>query len=219
MKGHPIAYSADEMAWLEENRAMAIGEYHRAFQEQFGRSDVSATNLHSLRKRKGWKTGRTGQFVKGIPAHNKGKKCAPGKGGNHPNAQRTQFRKGNIPHNTRYLGHERVSRDGYIEISVEQPNPHTGFERRYVLKHRWLWEQANGPVPKGHALKCLDGNKLNTDPTNWEAVPRGILPRLAGGNRYRDIVPYDQAPAELKPAILSVAKIEQKLREATDGSR
>jgi hypothetical protein len=34
------------------------------------------------------------------------------------------------------------------------------------------------------ALKCLDGNKQNTDPSNWEAVPRALLPRLAGGNRY-----------------------------------
>lgn len=209
MKGHPIRYSAEEWTWLEANRAMVISDYHRAFCEAFGRADVSAVNLHSLRKRKGWRTGRTGCFVKGQEPVNKGKPCAPGTGGRHPNAQRTQFRKGQRPHNTNYLHHERVSKDGYVEISVDQTNPYTGFERRYVLKHRWLWERANGPVPDGHALKCIDGNKLNTDPSNWEVIPRALLPRLNG----RFGRGYDEAPAELKPAILAVAKIEHKLRE------
>ena len=90
MKGHPIRYSAEEWTWLEANRAMVISDYHRAFCEAFGRADVSAVNLHSLRKRKGWRTGRTGCFVKGQEPVNKGKPCAPGTGGRHPNAQRTQ---------------------------------------------------------------------------------------------------------------------------------
>lgn len=213
MKGHRILYSAAEMAWLEANRAMVISDYHRAFCQAFGRDDVSAVNLHSLRKRRGWTTGRTGRFVKGSEPVNKGKPCAPGTGGRHPNAQRTQFGRGHLPHNTRFAGHERVSKDGYVEVSVEQTNPHTGFERRYVLKHRWLWEQANGPVPKGHALKCLDGNKQNTDPANWVAIPRALLPRLNG----RFGRGYDEAPAELKPVILAVARLAQAAQERRAG--
>ena len=81
MKGHPIVYSREEMAWLEKNRLMAIADYHRAFVKRFGREDVEAANLHSLRKRKRWLTGRTGQFIKGQSPANKGKKCPPGKGG------------------------------------------------------------------------------------------------------------------------------------------
>jgi hypothetical protein len=208
MKGRHIRYSDAELAWLEEHRTMQIGWYHAAFVLRFGRHDVSEANLHSLRKRKGWRTGRTGQFVKGQPAMNKGVPCAPGRGGNHPNARRTQFRNGQEPHNTRWLGHERVSKDGYVEISVDVPNPHTGYHRRYVLKHRWLWEQANGPVPEGHALKCLDGNKQNTDPSNWEPVPRAILPRLAGGNRHQRKLAYDDAPPEVRPAIMAIAKLQ-----------
>nr|WP_282576146.1 HNH endonuclease [Sinorhizobium meliloti] len=53
-------------------------------------------------------------------------------------------------------------------ISIDQKNPHTGFERRYVLKHRYLWEQKNGPLPAGTRLRCLDGDRQNTDPSNWE---------------------------------------------------
>jgi hypothetical protein len=207
MKGHPIIYSAEEMAWLEANRLMVISAYAVAFNERFGR-DVAAGNLHALRKRKGWKTGRTGFFEKGEVPHNKGKTCPPSIGGNHPNARRTQFTKGNLPHNTNYLGHERVSKDGYVEISVAETNPHTGFERRYVLKHKHLWEKANGPVPKDHALKCLDTNKQNTDPANWECVPRAMLPRLAGKiGRYRRCLAYDDAAPEVRPVLLNVAKL------------
>lgn len=214
MKGHAISYSDAEMAWLAENRTMVVSEYHAAFVATFDRPDVALKNLHALRKRKGWKTGRTGQFVKGQVSHNKGKKCAPGTGGLHPNARRTQFKKGRLPHNTNYLGHERVSKDGYIEISIDERNPYTGFERRYVLKHRHVWEKANGPLPKGMCLKCLDGNKQNTDPANWEAVPRSILPRLNGGPKKRRLA-YDDAAPEVRPAILAAAKLDHLSRVKT----
>lgn len=218
MKGRSIIYSDAEMAWLEANKTMVISDYHAAFLAKFARDDVSQVNLHSLRKRKGWKTGRTGFFPKGGVAHNKGKKCLPGTGGRHPNARATQFRRGNEPHNTRHLGHERISKDGYVEISVAETNPHTGYDRRYVHKHRWLWEQANGPIPKGHALKCLDGNKSNTDPSNWEAVHRGVLARLNGG-RFRSTLPYDAAPEELKPLVMASAKLKHAVHEIRKGDR
>jgi hypothetical protein len=101
-----------------------------------------------------------------------------------------------------------VTVDGYVEISVNETNPHTGFERRYVQKHRWLWEKKNGPVPYGFVLKCK-GDRLDTDPSNWELIPRAILPRLSGrfGRGYED------APKELKPTIMAVAKLEHQLRE------
>lgn len=214
MKGVNIPYSADELAWLEANCTLVIGEYHHAFCAAFSR-DVSAANLHALRKRKGWSTGRTGCFVKGQVPPNKGKKCAPGTGGRHPNARRNQFRKGNLPHNANYLGHERVSKDGYVEISVDEVNPHTGFERRYVLKHRWLWEQQHGPVPAGMFLKCLDGDRTNTSPANWEALPRAVLPYL-NGHRGFD---YDSAEPEVRPAIIAVAKVKHAARSARSKAR
>lgn len=214
MKGRAIQYSANEMAWLEANRTMVISEYHAAFVAAFDRDDVTAQNLHSLRKRKGWRTGRTGQFVKGEVPHNKGKACPPGKGGRHPNARKTQFRKGNRPHNTNFLGHERVSKDGYVEISIDEQNPHTGFERRYVLKHRWLWEKLHGPIPEGMFLKCLDGNKQNTDPSNWEMLPRAVLPYL-NGHRGLD---YEAAEPEVRPVILTLAKVKHANRKAKEGS-
>lgn len=203
MKGRAIRYSQAEMTWLERNRTMVISDYHSAFVARFGRNDVSAGNLHALRKRKGWKTGRTGYFEKGQDPHNKGKPFNP------PGSEKGRFKKGNLPHNTHYLGHERVSKDGYVEISVDETNPHTGFERRYVLKHRWLWEQMNGPVPEGMALKCLDGDKANTDPSNWKLIPRALLPRLSGGRWHK---PYEAYEPEIRPTVLTVAELEHAAR-------
>jgi hypothetical protein len=167
------------------------------------------SGLHQLRKREGFKTGRTGRYEKGAVPLNKGQRCPEGKGGRHPNARRTQFHSGHVPHNTNYLGHERVSTDGYVEISIDERNPHTGFERRYVLKHRYLWVQKNGPVPEGMCLKCLDGNRLNTDPSNWEAISRATIPYLGG----RFGMDYDNAAAELRPTIMAIAKLKTRARE------
>ena len=211
MKGRSIAYSAAEMAWLEANRLMVISDYHRAFVAAFGR-EVSAANLHALRKRKGWRTGRTGCFEKSQAPVNKGVPCAPGTGGRHPNAQKSQFKKGQEPHNTKYLGHERLSKDGYVEISIAETNPHTGYGRRYVHKHVHLWEAVNGPVPDGFCLKALDGDKSNTDPANWEAIPRAVLARLNGG-RHKKRLAYNEAPPEIRPTLMAMAKVEHRVRE------
>jgi len=96
---------------------------------------------------------------------------------------------------------------------VAETNPHTGYARRYVAKHRHLWEAAHGPLPEGMVLKCLDGDKTNCDPANWEAIPLALLPRLNG----RFGRGYDAAPAEVKPVILAVCKLEHRAREIRKG--
>lgn len=210
MKGRTIPYSAAELEFLERRRSMSRRDLLAAFVATFGREDVSLANLTALCKRKGWLTGRNGRFVKGMVPANKGKPCEPGKGGRHPNARKTQFARGQRPHTWRGPGHESVCpKDGYVYLIVAERNPHTGADTRRVLKHKWLWEKKHGPVPKGMALKCRDGNRRNTDPGNWELIPRGLLPRL-GGRYGRD---YDTAPAELKPVIMTVAKLEHASRE------
>lgn len=212
-KGSWIAYSDDEIAWLEANHAMPISDYHRAFFEAFGRQDVSADNLHALRKRKGWRTGRTGCFEKGAVAYNKGRACAPGRGGNHPNARKTHFTKGERRGVAlklyKPIGTERVSKDGYRERKIHDGMP---LQSRWRAVHLIEWEAVNGPLPKGHCLKCL-GDKANVDPSNWVSIPRALLPRLAGGNRYRKVLAFDDAAPELRPAILALAKLEHAARK------
>lgn len=206
--GKSLIFTEDQVAWLNANASLSRAEVEGAFLTAFPGSSITRAQIVAWRKNHHVPTGRTGRFEKGQVPPNKGRvmspelraKCAP-----------TMFKKGQRPHTWRGAGHESVdNKDGYVWIIVDETNPHTGAATHRVMKHRWLWEQANGPVPEGHRLKCLDGNKMNTDPSNWEAIPVGLAPRLNG----RFGRGYDQAPAELKPTILAIAKLEHKAREA-----
>jgi len=207
-----LKFSPDEISWLRDNCTMPIGDYHAGFCARFDRADMWAEQLQALRKREGWRTGRSGRFEQGQESHNKGKRCAEGTGGRHPNARKTQFKAGQLPHNTQGPGHVSLGDDGYLWIVTDRRNPWTGASTWRVHLHRWQWEQKHGPVPKGQVLKCRDGNRQNADPANWEAVPRGVLSRLNGGPRKRRIA-YDAAPAELKPTLMAVAKLEQGIHD------
>ena len=213
--GRNRKYSSAELEWLRANSTMEINAWCAAFRDEFRREDVTPAKLHSLRKREGWKTGRTGRFAKGNVSHNKGVRCPEGVGGRSANSRRTQFKKGQLPHNFKGSGHESIGDDGYIWVVTDRRNPWTGAATWRIHKHRVLWEQANGPVPEGMVLKCLDGDRLNTDPSNWEAVPQGLLPRLNGKSGRN----YDAAPAELKPTIMAVAKLEHVSREKRRATR
>lgn len=198
MMRRTISYSEGELNWIKACADLERREMHRLFCQIFARSDVTLVQLNSLCKRRGWMTGRTGCFAKGSVPGNKGKKGVFAAG-----SEKGWFKKGHPSPTAKYLGHRRITSDGYVEVSVAETNPHTGYERRYVQEHRWLWQQQHGPVPDGHRLKCLDGDKSNCDPSNWEALPLGMAPRLNGISGRG----YDKAPAELKPVIMATAKL------------
>jgi hypothetical protein len=207
MKGRAISYSAAEMAWLEENRLMVISDYHRAFVAAFKRDDVSLVNLHSLRKRKSWSTGRTGCFPKGNEPFNKGKPMPY-----NVNSAATRFQKGSrtgkAALNWKPVGTERISQDGYREIKVHEGLP---MQSRWQLLHRVEWEKVNGSIPPDHALKCLDGDRANVDPSNWDLVSRAVLARLSGG-RHRTTLAFDDASPEVKPLVMAIAKLKERAR-------
>ena len=186
MKGKHILYSEQELAWIRENATRLRREAHAEFCRRFDRSDVSLRNYSNLCLRNRWMTGRAG----------------PGKGAAFP----WLYKKGHIPHRKKYLGHENIRPDGYVDINVSK----IGVKRRYVLKHKYLWERQHGPVPKGMCLKCLDGNKQNTDPSNWELIPLSLRLRL---NTLRGI-DYAAAEPEVKPAIMALARIKDRAAAA-----
>ena len=209
MKGRPIKYSAAELAWLEANATLVIGEYHAQFCEKFGR-DVSRNNLHALRKRNGWPTGRTGPFKKGERRADN-----PSRKGHCPSGcEKGWFRKGAVPANSVPMWSERIGKDGYVEMKVPRENPHTGHKTRFMHKHRYIWEEAHGPLPDGMVIKFLDGDRTNCALENLEAVPRAILPLLSA--RWHG-THYDSAPNELKPTIMATAKLRHAINEVTKG--
>ncbi len=201
MKSAAIKYSAAQLMWIYHNHKRPRKEAWEEFCKKFNRDDVTVNNFDSLCYRKGWLTGRDGCYKKGQVPVNKGQKMPYNE-----NSARMQFKKGQMPHNTKYIGHERVTKDNYIEISVVEINPWTGAATHYVLKHRYLWEKEHGKLPTDMCLKCLDGNRQNCDVANWKAIPRGALPFLNGFRGYD----YDNAPSELKPVILTLAKLKAK---------
>lgn len=64
------------------------------------------------------------------------------------------------------VGTERRDRDG-IKIKT--------LSGRWVLKSRYIWEQHNGPIPKGHVVLFGDGNDDNHDIDNLILVSRAEL--------------------------------------------
>lgn len=107
------------------------------------------------------------RFVKGQEPANKGKRIeefmtADGI----RRSSQTRFKKGQLPHNTKPIGYERIdSKDGYVYIKVS-------MEHKMVLKHRYVWEQANGPIPDGHNIAFRDGNRQNCDLSNLYLISR-----------------------------------------------
>ena len=79
-------------------------------------------------------------------------------------SSRTRFKKGQAPHNLRPVGYERIDKkDGYVFIKVE-------MGRKMVLKHRWVWEQAHGKIPKGYIVTFIDGNRQNCELENLKLM-------------------------------------------------
>lgn len=94
-------------------------------------------------------------------------------------ANRTSFKTGNLPHNTRELYSERVNKDGLIEIKVDT--------NKWISKHRYIWEQYHKrEVPKGKVVIFLDGDNRNFDVDNLKLISRGAL--LILNRQYRNIL-------------------------------
>lgn len=77
----------------------------------------------------------------------------------------TRFKKGQLGWNHKEVGYERISVDGYVEIKVAEPN-------KFKLKHRLVWEQHNGTIPKGFNVQFKDKNPQNVTIENLYLISR-----------------------------------------------
>lgn len=139
------------------------------------------------------KVGANGRFLKGHVSANKGAKMPKHV---YEKAKATMFKKGQLPHNVKHDGHERISKDGYIEVRVA-----LGV---YKQKHRIVWEQAHGEIPKGHAVVFKDGNKQNVALENLELITRKLLMQRNSITRF---------PPELRSTIHQLKKLKQYINE------
>jgi hypothetical protein len=81
----------------------------------------------------------------------------------------TQFKKGHKPHNTKFDGCIRIrgKKDGskrYKWIRIA--------EGKWVPYHRHIWEEENGPIPKGHLVAFINGDPMDVRLENLELISR-----------------------------------------------
>ena len=141
-------------------------------------------------------TGTGGYFKKGSTPWNKGLKGYMG-------ANKTSFKKGTIPPQYRPVGSERIAKDGYIEIKVEDPN-------KWELKHRVIWEQHNGEIPKGYAVIFADGDKSNLDIDNLLLVSRKQLLFMNRNNLISENKEFTKVGVNIANVMIKLSEIESK---------
>ncbi|QNB48196.1 HNH endonuclease [Thermanaerosceptrum fracticalcis] len=173
-------------------------ELTEMFNRHFG-LNLTCNQIKVFKKNHKLNSGLTGQFKPGHIPFNKGKK------GINCGGKATQFKKGHAPWNYKPIGTERISADGYVEVKAADPN-------KWKAKHVLIWEAANGPVPKGHAVIFGDGNKRNLNPENLILVSREQLVRLNQKNLIQNDV-------ELTKAGIIIADIYNKIGELRRGCK
>lgn len=163
------------------------------------------------------------QFQKGHIPFNKGKAldeyCSAEAIGK---IRKTQFRNGNKPHNEHQEGYECLRSDGYVYIKVASTGKPQYMMR---LKHRVVWEAANGPVPKGFIIQFRDGDRSNCAIENLYIINRKDQlqenrrnGRKRIGKKQREYERMRQAALEpFRPSrtIEDMLKREQEIREAS----
>lgn len=159
-KCDPIVYSDSELAWIESNQAgISRQDLAEQFNAKFGRS-ISKQNIAGLCKRNKWANGRDTRRKKGGVSWNKGLTGYMG-------ANKTSFKKGQMPHNHRPIGHQRITKDGYIMVKVAEP-------KKFKLMQIVVWEAAHGRIPKDYCLRFLDEDRTNCNIDNLMLIPRGV---------------------------------------------
>lgn len=151
------------------------------------------------RIRPGQKIGAAYRFPKGHVPANKGTR-RPGYGPGR--MKETQFKKGQFPANHDrdfyVLGALRVNADGYIDMRVSFEPGALGWKALHTI----LWEDANGPVPPGHALYFKDRDKLNVELPNLELITRADLCRRNS---------IHTLPPKLKSAIYALGALHRRI--------
>ena len=158
-------YSQEEKEFLKE---FVPGHSHKEIMEAFNNKfeyQITVSQVKGCIARYKLNTGRTGRFVKGNIPYNKGIHTET-----RGRMAETQYKKGNLPHNTKPIGYERVTKDGYTEVKVALRPSKPSCNDNFVLKHRLIFEKINGPIPDGHIVIFKDGNKQNFDPSNLAVI-------------------------------------------------
>ena len=144
-----------------------------------------------------------GRFQKGCIPHNKGKKMSPER---YEKSKHSMFHKGNIPHNHRPVGSERINVYGYTKIKVAEPN-------KWRFKHRVIYEEYYGvELTKDDAIVFLDGNKQNFDIDNLFRLSRAALVRYNQDGFYSNNSEQSRAAAQVATLKATINKKRKDMK-------
>lgn len=156
---------------------------------RFG-TDYETEHIKSLCTRMGLKTGRDGCFKPGNIPHPNARPKGPNK---------TSFKKGNKPANTKPLMHV-TEQKGYWKIKAFN----TGITKQdYVFCHHLVWHLHHGPVPQGHIIIFIDGDSSNIEIENLRCISRGahaIINKRGFRNLPQEAIPAGITLGELMHA-------------------
>lgn len=186
-------FSDDEKAFLRET---VPGRSHKEILACFNAvfKPITLEQVRAFIKNNHLSTGRTGQFPKGHEPYNKGRKGVR-------TSIPTEFKKGHMPHKYKPVGSERLDKDGYLQVKVADP-------KTWRHKHLIIWEQANGPLPKGCALVFKDQDRSNIALDNLMLVERKVLLRLNQLHRLSE-------NSDVSEASINLTKLEIAIKERT----
>jgi hypothetical protein len=132
------------------------------------------------------------RFPKGHVPANKGLRrpgYAPGR------MKETQFRKGQVPRNWDPVGTVKFNTDGYLRRKIADPNV-------WEFIHRRVWEDAHGPIPKGHRIWWKDGDHGNCALENLE---------LISGREHMARTTVHTLPPDLKATVYAVGALNRAI--------
>lgn len=189
MNGHK--FTPEQIAWLTANRYELNNiEVVKQFNQHFNLNLVTHQVTQACIRR-GIKH-KTNGFQKGQTTWNKGLKGVNG-------FSSTKFKKGQVTVNIMPIGTERLTKEGYIDIKIADPNV-------WASKHRHIWEQAHGKLNSSQIIVFLSDDKEDFSLSNLALVNRSEMPAL---NRHEK---FGQQMPEIREALINVVRLEQKIR-------
>lgn len=195
-------YTEDQTEWL---RTHSYGrpriETAQEFIELF-ELDMKPKTVIGFMKRRGIKCGIDMRFRPGRVSHNKG---VPITREQYDRLRPTMWKPGSMPQNTDPVGTEKVLSDGYVWIKIDCI-PKAKKNVNWRQKHRYIWEQHNGPIPEGSRIVFLDRNKHNFDIDNLACITNGAL----GVMNSRKLWSKDK---EITEAGIAVARLTARSKE------
>lgn len=167
-------YTEEQKEFLiANNYGKSAKELVEIFNKKFG-TTLTARNIKTFRGNHKLNSGLTGRFEKGHKSWNKGKKWAEfmSKEGQ-ANSSKTTFKKGNTPANSDPVGtekwkssHSNRDDEGFLYVKIQDKKGRFNWKQ----KHRLIWEEAYGPIPKGHKVIFLDGDRHHIELSNLALV-------------------------------------------------